>query len=83
MLRPIRLLKGQVSRTKFDVGVAQAAMFVGGVAIMMLGIRKLARLELTETELFFGVLLVMVLALQLILAGMLLPLTARGERKSG
>lgn len=49
-------------------------MFVAGISTLMLNLRKLSRLDLTEAQLFFGVLLSLIVLLLFIILGILLPM---------
>jgi hypothetical protein len=49
--------------------------------VLVLGFFKLFRLPLNETELFFGVLLVLSVTLMGILIGLVLPLAANKNRR--
>ena len=57
--------------------VAQHVTFGVALLTLVLGLWKLARLEMTEAQLFLGVLLVLTLTMVEVLAGLVLPLTAR------
>jgi uncharacterized membrane protein len=60
MERIKRLLGRQVVSETSEGRLAQITSYVAGVAILVLGVLKLGRLEsLTEKELFFGLLLVL------------------------
>ena len=71
-----RLLQRPLTSSMFDARVGQMACWLGSLLIMVLGIFKLTRLPLNETELFFGVLLVMTVTLLGVLIGLVLPLVA-------
>ena len=62
--------------TRFDVKAAQVVVWSVALVVMVGGIYTLARFQLTEPELFFGILLVMAVSLQVIVAGLLLPIVA-------
>ena len=64
----------------FDVRLARTLCWLGSAAILILGFVKLTRLPLSETELFFGVLLVLAVGLLGVLIGLVLPMAVRGER---
>jgi len=52
-------------------------MYAGGIGIFMLSILKIAHLQLTESQLFFGLLLVVCVTMQMIVGGMLLGILGR------
>ena len=52
-------------------GPLPLACYLAGVAILVLGMRKLTTLALTEAELFFGILLVLVAGMCMVSIGLL------------
>ena len=66
-----KVLGWRVSAEIFDVGLGQVVCFAGGVAVLILGIFALTRLELPVAQMLFGVILVSVLSLLLIALGIL------------
>jgi hypothetical protein len=67
-----------------DVSVGklgQISAYVVGVGFLVLAIMKLVTLELTEAELFFGILLVMTLFLLTICCGTLARIEAESTKK--
>ena len=66
------MLTRRVSSAKADARVGMAVCFVSACLIPVLSIRRLAALDLTETELILGVLASMSLALLCTVAGLLL-----------
>jgi hypothetical protein len=50
----------------------QLGFYIGAVAIMVLGLRKLPEIATSERDVFFGVLQVMTLGLLMVLLGMVL-----------
>jgi hypothetical protein len=75
--RLFRSLSRPLTSQGFDVKAGQIACWCASIAIMMIGILKLGRLPLNETELFFGVLLVMTVTLLGVLIGLVLPMAAQ------
>ena len=71
----VQLLNRNVVADETLIRLAQVACFVVGVAVLALSIWKLARLDLTEAQLFCGVLLALVTPLLLIVIGLLLPIS--------
>ncbi len=77
-MRPIVQAFGhKITSDRFDSGLGQLACWFSSVLMLALGFFKLASLPLTESELFFGLLLVLAVALLGVILGMLL----RIERK--
>lgn len=68
-----KILAWKMSNERLDTHVAMLACILGGLGIMAIGFRKLATLPVSDTEAFFGVLLVLTVSLQLICLGLLLP----------
>jgi hypothetical protein len=56
--------------------VGQWVVYGFSLGVMLLGLRKVTMLNLSEADLFFGVLLVVNLSMLMAIGGMLLPLTA-------
>ncbi len=48
--------------------------FVAGIFVLVLSLWKLSRLDLTESQIFFGVLLSSITPILLIVSGLLLPI---------
>jgi len=79
-----RLIARTISSPAFDIKFAQSACWlVAGLIlvflILVLGMYKVTELSLTETELFFGLLLVLNLSMLSVVLGMVLPLAIRTE----
>jgi len=66
-------LRRTVSSEAFDVKLGQGVCFVGSVVVGVASWWKLLRLELSEPELFLGLLLSLCVPLLLIIVGMVLP----------
>lgn len=81
MSQPItELLNCKITNHAFDMRLAQAACFVAGLLVLALSFWKLTRFDLTEAQLFFGMLLSFVMPLILIVIGLLLPLSSAGKK---
>ena len=52
-------------------------MYAGGIGIFMLSVLKIADLQLSETQLFFGLLLIVCVTIQMMVGGMLLGIHGR------
>ena len=79
--RITQFMSRRVSSDGFDLRLGQAACFVVSVVVFALSIWKFTRLDLTEAQLFFGVLLSGCVPLLCVVVGLLLPV-ARAGRKS-
>ena len=73
MLRPL-------TSDTFDAKAGQVACWLVSGLVLVLGFLKLFRLPLSETELFFGILLVLAVALLGVLIGLVLPIAAASKR---
>ena len=76
----IGLLGQKFTSDSFDAKLAQVGCFVAGVLVLAASFWKLTRLDLSEAQLFFGVLLSLCAPLLLIVVGLLLPVAA-AQRK--
>ena len=77
-MKPTRItgvLNYKISTDVFDRTWGQVACFAAGVLVLALSFWKLTRLELTEAQLFLGVLLSLAVPLLCILIGLVLPMT--------
>jgi len=68
-------LNYKITNDAFDRKLGQVACFVAGVIVLMLSLWKLTRLDLTEAQLFFAVLLSFATPLLFIVIGLLLPIS--------
>ena len=84
MTHIVQHLKRHFTSTRFDVKAAQLILWCIALIIMVGGIHELTRFELTESQFFFGVLLIMLVTLQIIVGGLLLPIVefVSQQRKS-
>jgi hypothetical protein len=73
-------LNGKITSDAFDVRFAQLACFAASLLVLALSVWKLTRLELTEAQLFFGILLSFVMPLNFIVIGLLLPLSGAARK---
>lgn len=62
---------------KVDAGTAQMLCYGLALLIMVAGIRKVAAMGLSESQLVFGIVLVMILTIQVIIMGAFVGLHAR------
>jgi len=69
-----RIMGHQITNDLFDKRLGRGACFVAAVLVLALSLWKLARLDLTEAQLFFGVLLSLATPLLLIVIGLLLSI---------
>lgn len=66
-----------ITSQSFDAKVGQIGSWFAAGVVFLLGMYKLTKLPLSETELFFGLLLVLTVSLLMVLMGLILPLTQR------
>ncbi len=71
-----------ISSSSTDAKWCQFVCWLASIVIAVLGVRKLTRLQLTEAELFFGVLLLMTVVLLCVLIGLVLPFAIRRDKGS-
>jgi len=67
-----------LTSARFDVFAGRLACWVAAILVLVLGFFKLTQLPLSETELFFGLLLVLAVTMQMILFGLVLPQSESG-----
>jgi hypothetical protein len=72
-----RVMASRLSSERFDARIAMPLIWGVGLLILVLGTYKVASFPLSESELFFGLLLVLILCLQTIMAGILVGLVAK------
>ena len=75
MFHFFRSLTRPVTSTLFDVRAGQTVSWLAALLVLVFGLLKLGRLPLSETELFFGVLLVLTVSLLGVLIGLVLPMS--------
>jgi hypothetical protein len=71
-----RALNRRLSTSRFDANLGRIVAFAWAAAMLPLGLLKLMSLRLTEVELYFGILLVMTVALLAVVIGLLLGIQA-------
>lgn len=79
MSRIFQPLTRPLTSVAFDAKVGQVACWLASGLVLVLGMLKLCRLPLNETELFFGILLVSAVSLLGTLLGLVLPIAARAS----
>jgi len=77
-----RLTRPLTSDT-FDASVASKVLYAAGLLIFVLSVLKVTRLELSEWQLFFGLLLSIGVMVQIVLAGLLLEVHGRLAARQG
>lgn len=68
------ILNRQILSEQTIARLSQLLCFIGALFALVLSFSKLSRLELTEVQTFFGMLLCMVTPLLLVVIGLLVPL---------
>ena len=64
-----------ITSHSFDVKFGQVGSWIAAIAVLGIGMYKLTKLPLSETALFFGILLWLTVTLLMVLMGLILPLT--------
>ena len=81
----MRNITRPITSPSFDSRIGQVACWTSSLVLLVLGMLKLTTLPLTETELFFGVLLVLIASQLCVLIGLALPVclvkSAGGEKE--
>lgn len=80
-MRIARALGRKLSSDRFDAGVGQLSCWGVSILVLVLGFLKLAALPLTQTELFFGLMLVSAVALLAWNLGMLVRIEGNTRLK--
>jgi len=70
-----------VSNDAFDTKLGQGVCFLASLVILLVSLWELARLNLTEAQLFFGLLLSLSVPLLLLVVGLILPLARAASRR--
>lgn len=81
-MRIARALGRKLSSDRFDAGVGQLSCWGVSILVLVLGFLKLAALPLTQTELFFGLMLVSAVALLAWNLGMLVRIEGNTRLKN-
>ena len=71
----------KIANDSFDANLARGTCFAVALFVLGLSFWKLTQLELSEAQLFFGVLLSLSVPLLFIIAGLLLPLGKGGQMR--
>jgi hypothetical protein len=75
-MKLFRALNRRLSTARFDANLGRIVAFAWAAVMLPLGLLKLMSLRLTEVELYFGILLVMTVALLAVVIGLLLGIQA-------
>lgn len=75
-----KIMGSQITSDSFDLNFIRVAFFAAAIFVMTLSFWKLSRLELTEAELFFGVLLSLITPLLLAVVGIIFPLAMPSKK---
>lgn len=73
MNRLLRVMTRPITSSSTDVRLVQFACWLVSLMMLVFGMRELAELPATEIELYFGVLLIMILVLLGVLIGLVFP----------
>lgn len=78
MIRSLsRLVGKQVTSRNLDASLGARFLYAGSLAVLVLGGLTVSRLELTEPQVVFGVLLVLAVALLMVIAGLVVERSIR------
>lgn len=81
MTNLIRSCFRNLTTSRFDAKAAQAACWICSLLVLVVGVLKLTRLQLTETELFLSILLVLAVAILCLITGLLMPIVEYVSQK--
>ena len=81
-MRIVRAFGRKLSSDHFDAGISQLLSWGVSILVLVLGVFKLATLPLTETELFFGLMLVFAVALLAWNLGMLVRIESNTRQQN-
>ncbi|MBI1746090.1 MAG: hypothetical protein HYR55_05835 [Acidobacteria bacterium] len=70
-----------ITSDAFDTRLGQAVCFVGGMLMVVVSMWKLTRLELSEAQFFFGLLLSLCVPLLLFIVGLVLPIATTARKQ--
>jgi len=76
------LMKRKLSSNDIDCLFAQTATFLGSIVVCIAGLYALIRLDLSESEMFLGILLVLAVTLLGIICGLLIPIVEQYDAES-
>jgi uncharacterized membrane protein YiaA len=79
----IRFFGHKISSDAFDKRLGQIVCFVAGALMLVVSMWKLTRLDLSEAQFFFGVLLSLCVPLLLVIVGLVLPIVTTTWKLSG
>jgi uncharacterized membrane protein YiaA len=71
-----RFFGRRISSDALDQRLGQVVCFVAGVVVLVVSMWKLTRLDLSEAQFFFGLLLSLCVPLLLVIAGLVLPIAS-------
>jgi len=82
-MKAITHLIRPLTSERFDASVASKLLYAAGLLVLVLSILKVTSLELSESQLFFGLLISSCVVVQIMMAGMLLEIYGRLPAKQG
>ena len=77
-----QFLGRKLSNDEFDLKLARVTCFGAGALVLVFSMWEVLRLDLTEVQVFFGVLLSLVVPLLCMIMGLLLPIAAIVRNRS-
>ena len=75
--RIVRLMGLRVTSESRAASIGSIIMYIGGIAICILSILRMTDLQLNESQLIFGLLLIICVTMQMFVGGMLLNVLGR------
>ena len=70
-MKMLAVFTRRITSSRFDAGVGHAVCWAFAILVLVIGLPKLASLQLTEPQLFFGALLLVAVSLLGIILGTL------------
>jgi hypothetical protein len=82
LMRSFRILKRSLTSGNFDAKLGKNACWFCSAVILVVGFIKITQLQLSEREFFFGLLLVLAVAVLGLILGILIPIAQQLTDKS-
>lgn len=80
--RIVKLATLRLTSGAFDTRVAQYVCWIFALLMLVITMRKISSLELTEAQLLFGILLAFVCPMLAVILGLLIPLSVQSRRRA-
>ncbi len=76
-----QLLLRTVTSPRFDAGLSRYVSFFAAAMLLVVGFWKLPQMPLSEFQLLCGILLLLLVALQFVVIGLITPLSMKAAEK--